>query len=134
GISGLGVAQGAVRKGYKVCLLERHELATQTSASSLRIIHGGLRYLQSLDFERVRSSIRAQSAILEIYPSIVKPLKCLHPVDSFGLKSKSLCSVAAAAYNYLYKSETGHSNGARVRRLSKVVGAPPLKSKRVLLW
>ena len=55
GVSGLGVATEAARRGYSVVLLEKQQCCGGTSASSLRIIHGGLRYLQSLDFSRVKA-------------------------------------------------------------------------------
>ena len=88
GISGLGVAWKAAARGLKVVLLEKGELCRATSDNSLRIIHGGLRYLQQMNIKRVLDSAKEQSDLLRIAPDLIKPLWCVMPLSKFGLKSK----------------------------------------------
>ena len=63
----------------RTALLERDDFGTATSANSLRIVHGGLRYLQSLDMRRVRASSRERAIMLRIAPHLISPLECVVP-------------------------------------------------------
>ena len=99
GISGLGVALRACQAGYSVALIEQGTLASATSANSLRIIHGGLRYLQHFDLPRVIESVRAQSSLLTDFPDLVVPLPCVMPVKSYGLKSRIPSACAGILYS-----------------------------------
>jgi glycerol-3-phosphate dehydrogenase len=56
GIHGAWIALRAARAGFKTALIERNDFGAATSANSLKVLHGGLRYLQHLDFRRMRSS------------------------------------------------------------------------------
>ena len=58
GIYGLTVACDAAQRGLSVALVERNDFGSGTSFNHLRTIHGGLRYLQSLDIARARESVR----------------------------------------------------------------------------
>jgi glycerol-3-phosphate dehydrogenase len=60
GIHGAWIALRAAQAGYRVALIERDDFGAATSANSLKILHGGLRYLQNLDLLRMRSSICAR--------------------------------------------------------------------------
>ncbi len=101
GVSGLGAALSALQSGYSVAVLERSELGQATSSASLRIMHGGLRYLQQADFTRVMHSARAQQSLLSDYPDIMQPLRCLMPLKSCGLKSAFPMRCAGALYSLL---------------------------------
>ncbi|HET9229063.1 MAG TPA: FAD-dependent oxidoreductase, partial [Thermoanaerobaculia bacterium] len=70
----------AARRGLSVLLLERDDFGGATSWNSLRIVHGGLRYLQSLDFARYRESAAERRWFLETFPDLVEPLPCLMPL------------------------------------------------------
>ena len=59
GIHGACAAWEAARRGLRVALVEADDFGHATSSNSLRTFHGGLRYLQQLDFKRMRESIRA---------------------------------------------------------------------------
>jgi glycerol-3-phosphate dehydrogenase len=58
GIYGLTIAYDAAQRGLSVALIERDDFGSGTSFNHLRTIHGGLRYLQKLDFARARESVR----------------------------------------------------------------------------
>ena len=79
GIHGVALAFEASRRGYRAVLLERADFGGGTSWSSLRIVHGGLRYLQSLDLRRFRESAAEQRWFLRHFPDLVRPLPCLMP-------------------------------------------------------
>ncbi len=87
GISGLGVALEAAKNGFSCLVIEKGKCCKATSDNSLRIIHGGLRYLQHLDFSRVLESAHAQAELLKMAPDLVIPLPCVMPLSRFGLKS-----------------------------------------------
>lgn len=72
GINGVGVAQAAAAKGYRTLLLEKNAtLAQETSARSSKLIHGGLRYLESFEFSLVRESLKERNLLLKLAPELV---------------------------------------------------------------
>src|SRR3954452_14910652 len=74
GIYGLTIAYDAAQRGLSVALVERNDFGSGSSFNHLRTIHGGLRYLQSLDVCRARESIRERRTIARIAPHAVRPL------------------------------------------------------------
>ena len=72
GIHGVGVAQAASAAGHSVLLLEKHGTATGTSSRSSKLIHGGLRYLEQLQFGLVRECLQERELLLELAPELVK--------------------------------------------------------------
>ena len=81
GINGAGVARDAAGRGLDVLLCEQHDLASHTSSSSTKLIHGGLRYLEYYDFGLVRKSLREREIVLSAAPHIVWPLRFVLPHD-----------------------------------------------------
>jgi glycerol-3-phosphate dehydrogenase len=82
GVQGIALALEAARRGISTLLLERGDFAAATSANSLRIVHGGLRYLQSFDLPRFRVSVAERRWFLLSFPDLVEPLPCLMPLYS----------------------------------------------------
>ncbi len=78
GIYGITLALEAGRRGIKSLLLEKGDFGEYTSFNSLKIIHGGLRYLQSLDLHRFKESVRERSWFLKHFPRLEKsnPVGC----------------------------------------------------------
>jgi glycerol-3-phosphate dehydrogenase len=72
GIHGAGVAQAAAARGHSVLVLEQNGLASGTSSRSSKLIHGGLRYLESAQFGLVRESLRERATLLRIAPELVR--------------------------------------------------------------
>src|SRR6202044_3205096 len=72
GIHGAGVLQAAAAAGHSALLIERHTLASGTSSKSSKLIHGGLRYLESAHFALVRESLRERAVHLRIAPELVE--------------------------------------------------------------
>lgn len=77
GIQGAGVAQAAAAAGYSVLVVEQTAPAAGTSSKSSKLIHGGLRYLESAQFGLVRESLRERALLLRLAPELVK-LRPLH--------------------------------------------------------
>src|SRR5207253_8781590 len=73
GIYGLAIAYDAAQRGLGVALVERHDFGSGASFNHLRTIHGGLRYLQSLDVARPRESVRERRALARIAPHALRP-------------------------------------------------------------
>jgi len=71
GIHGLTAAYDAAQRGLSVALVERGDFGSATSFNHLKTIHGGLRYLQTADFARMRESIRERRAFARIAPRFV---------------------------------------------------------------
>jgi glycerol-3-phosphate dehydrogenase len=94
GIYGAFAAWDAALRGLSVALLEKGDFGGATSSNSLKIIHGGLRYLQHADFKRMRESIRERRILMGIAPHLVHPLPCLMPTYGHGLKGREAMAVA----------------------------------------
>lgn len=73
GIYGLTIAYDAAQRGLAVALIERDDFGSGASFNHLRTIHGGLRYLQTLDLRRARESVRERRTIARIAPHAVRP-------------------------------------------------------------
>jgi glycerol-3-phosphate dehydrogenase len=96
GIQGACIAWDAALRGLRVALVERDDFGSATSAHSLRIIHGGLRYLTRGDFPRMQESIRERSALLRIAPGLVEPLPVLIPTGLPGVPPRLAIGAAVA--------------------------------------
>jgi glycerol-3-phosphate dehydrogenase len=72
GIHGVGCAQAAAARGYKTLLIEKSQLAAGTSGRSSKLIHGGLRYLESGQYRLVRESLRERGLLLKLAPDLVR--------------------------------------------------------------
>src|SRR5437764_1493437 len=88
GIYGLAIAYDAAQRGLGVALVERHDFGSGASFNHLRTIHGGLRYLQSLDVARARESVRERRALARIAPHTVQPLAFALPLSRSVMKGK----------------------------------------------
>lgn len=96
GIYGAACLREASLRGLSAALLEKDDFCGATSANSLKLIHGGLRYLQQLDFLRMRESIAARRALLRTAPHLVHPIACLMPTTRKFMKSRPVLSAALA--------------------------------------
>jgi glycerol-3-phosphate dehydrogenase len=81
GICGLTIAYDCAQRGLSVALIERRDFGSGASFNHLRTLHGGLRYLQTLDFARARESVNERRALARIAPAAVSPLRFLLPLS-----------------------------------------------------
>jgi glycerol-3-phosphate dehydrogenase len=82
------LAWEASSRGLQVVLLEQDDFGSAASANSLKIVHGGLRYLQKLDIKRARASAAERSVFLRIAPHLVRPLGCVLPTRRHLLRGR----------------------------------------------
>jgi len=94
GIYGACVAWDATLRGLSVALVEQADFGAATSSNSLKIIHGGLRYLQHADFRRMRESITERRTLMQIAPHLVHPLPILVPTYGHGLQGPEVFAAA----------------------------------------
>jgi len=81
GIHGAVIAYELAVAGYKTAIIDKNDFTAATSANSLKIIHGGIRYLQDFDIQRMRESIYSRSYFLTKAPHLVKTLPCIMSVQ-----------------------------------------------------
>ena len=101
GIHGAAVARDAVGRGLKVMLAEKGDYACATSSASSKLIHGGLRYLERLEFGLVRESLVERAQLLNAAPHLVTPLRFLLPVYDWQRRQALTLRAALALYDAL---------------------------------
>ncbi|MBC7723820.1 MAG: glycerol-3-phosphate dehydrogenase/oxidase [Burkholderiaceae bacterium] len=81
GIVGTGSALDAATRGLRVGMVEARDWASGTSSRSSKLVHGGIRYLEQLDFRLVREALKERGLLLQrIAPHLVKPVRFLYPL------------------------------------------------------
>lgn len=101
GVYGCMLALESARRGLRPMLLERDDFGQHTSGSWLRILHGGLRYLQTLDLPRHVESVLERRWFLRNFPDLVEPLRCVMPLYRRGLRRRWVMSGALGANDAL---------------------------------
>jgi len=79
GATGLGIAVDASSRGYRTLLLEAHDFAKGTSSRSTKLVHGGVRYLEQLNFSLVMEALRERGLLYENAPHLVQNLGFVVP-------------------------------------------------------
>lgn len=101
GIHGVCVARDAAHRGLKVALIERDDFGAATSHNSLKLVHGGFRYLQHFDVRRLRQSVRERRYWLKAAPHLVRPLKFVMPLYGHATRGPEALWVASHLYGLL---------------------------------
>lgn len=132
GIHGAGVAQAAAAAGWRVLLLEKTAVASGTSSRSSKLIHGGLRYLESGQWRLVRESLAEREILLRLAPGLVRRVPFLIPIYTFttrppwkiraGLSLYALLGGLApeARFRSLPRAAWGDLDGLRAGGLRRV--------------
>ncbi len=115
GITGAAVARDAASRGLAVALLEREDWASGTSWRSSKLIHGGLRYLQTGDIGLVFESLSERAKLLRLAPHLVVPLEFLFASLRDRWVSPLLLEIGLTLYDFLALGRSPR----RHRRLSK---------------
>ena len=115
GIHGAGAAQAAAAAGYSVLVLEQTALAAGTSSRSSKLIHGGLRYLESAQFNLVRECLNERALLLKNAPELVKLKPFYIPI--YPETSRRPWQVRSGLA--LYATLGGLSNDTRFRQIPK---------------
>ncbi|HSA52648.1 MAG TPA: glycerol-3-phosphate dehydrogenase/oxidase, partial [Yinghuangia sp.] len=119
GVVGAGTALDAVTRGLSVGLVEARDWASGTSSRSSKLIHGGLRYLEMLDFALVREALRERGLMVQrLAPHLVRPVPFLYPLQHHAWE-RAYVGSGIALYDTMGVSG-GHARGLpRHRHLSK---------------
>ncbi len=127
GVTGTGAALDAASRGLSVALIEARDYAAGASSKSSKLIHGGLRYLEMLDFGLVREALRERRLLLtELAPHLVRPVPFLWPLTHRGWERPYV-----GAGLLLYDSLGGRRAVPRARHLSRAQAlrlAPALRA------
>jgi glycerol-3-phosphate dehydrogenase len=125
GIIGCGIARDAALRGLHVALVEQRDFGGGTTAASTRIVHGGLRYLEMLDFRLVRLDLRERETLLRIAPHLVSPLEFVIPFFAGSRLSRLKLRAGLALYDALSydKSLPSHRllSASRARALDRAL-------------
>ena len=101
GIFGACAAWDATQRGLTVALLEKGDFSHATSAHHMKMVHGGIRYLQHGDVYRVWESSRERAALLKVAPHLVHPLPVIMPTYGHGKKGKAVLGTGVFLYDLL---------------------------------
>lgn len=106
GIHGATAAQCASLSGLRVLLLERSDFAAETSSRSSKMLHGGFRYLQHLDFVQVLEGVRARERYFKIARHIAKPARFLLPVHKTAWWHRFPLAVGFWIYDFFIRDRS----------------------------
>lgn len=104
GINGCGIARDLAGRGLRVLLCEQDDLASHTSSSSTKLIHGGLRYLEYGEFGLVRKALLEREVLLKSAPHIMWPLRFVMPHDP-GMRPAWMIRAGLFLYDHLAPRE-----------------------------
>jgi glycerol-3-phosphate dehydrogenase len=112
GITGAGVALDAASRGYSVALVEKADHASGTSSRSSKLVHGGLRYLQSFDLGLVREALLERQLMVKLAPHLVRPLEMVVPAFD-GARPDRLVGIGLNMYDVMATPGLRGRRGAR---------------------
>ncbi len=119
GVVGAGSAFDATTRGLSVALVEAQDWASGTSSRSTKLIHGGIRYLQMLDFALVHEALTERGLLLEkIAPHLVAKMPFLYPLRH-RVYERAYTAFGIALYDALAHSMRNARGVPRQRQLSR---------------
>ena len=126
GVYGIMAALVASQRNLKTLLLERDDFGSATSFNSLRIIHGGIRYLQNLDFLKFFESVSDRKWFFQNFPDLVEPIACLMPLYGKGVFRPSIFKAALLLNDIL-----SFKRNEKVSKNSKLLNGKVIKAEEV---
>lgn len=128
GITGAAAARDASARGMRVALVEREDFATGTSSRSSKLIHGGVRYLENLEFGLVFEALAERALLLKTVPHMVRPLPFYMAVYRGDAHSRALLNLGLWLYDLLalFRTPEFHRSFSRDALLREI---PFLKSE-----
>ena len=126
GINGCAIAREAALNGWSVLLVEKDDLASHTSSASPKLIHGGLRYLETYEFKLVREALQERKRLLKAAPNLIHPIAIVLPQDN---AVRPWWMVRAGLYLYDMLAGFGNLPRSRMLRRRDQAFSIPLKGK-----
>jgi len=105
GITGAWLSLHCAQQGYKTALIEKADYASQTSSASSKMLHGGIRYLQQMQFDKVRESAMERAEYIYAAPHLSKTLPFVIPTYPDFKRSKFFLRCGMLAYQALCLGE-----------------------------
>jgi glycerol-3-phosphate dehydrogenase len=119
GVVGAGAALDAATRGLSVGILEARDWASGTSSRSSKLIHGGLRYLEMLDFRLVREALKERGLLLQrLAPHLVRPVPFVYPLTHRGWE-RPYVALGLGLYDALAAVSSTASGVPRHKHLTK---------------
>ncbi|MEO3777561.1 glycerol-3-phosphate dehydrogenase/oxidase [Micromonospora sp. B11E3] len=120
GINGLAIARDAAGRGLSVVVVDRGDVGAGTTATSSRLIHGGLKYLERYDFTLVHESIRERHLLFRNAPHLVHDYPMLIPFYAGDSRPGPLIRLGLAAFDVLAAGRgRGRSRGMSTRAIGR---------------
>lgn len=128
GIVGAGILRDAARRGLRAALFEREDIASGTSSRSSKLIHGGLRYLETFQFSLVFESTHERSRLMRLSRNLVHPLPFLLPIHRSS--RNGLAKITAGMWLYdILASFSNYKMHRVLGRRSLLAQEPSLRSE-----
>lgn len=134
GIHGAGCAQAAAAAGHSVLLLEQTDIAAGSSSRSSKLIHGGLRYLETGQFRLVRESLHERTTLLRIAPDLVQLRKFHIPVYRTTRRQPWQLRFGLGMYAALSGFARGAGFGSVSRREWEQLDGLTTRGLKAVLW
>jgi glycerol-3-phosphate dehydrogenase len=101
GVNGLAVARESQLRGFSTMVVDGQDFGAGTSGASSRLVHGGIRYLENLEFGLVRESLKERERLLHTAPHLVKPFPLLIPFYRHNRRHPVILSLGMLLYDVL---------------------------------
>ena len=111
GITGASVARDAALRGLSTVLVERDDFASGTSSRSSKLIHGGLRYLQTYQFAMVHESVREREVMMRIAPHLATLRPFLYLIYEGDPEGRALLNLGLTFYDAFARAPRGAGTG-----------------------
>jgi glycerol-3-phosphate dehydrogenase len=129
GMAGAGVARDLALRGLSVALFEKSDFSSGTTSRSSKLIHGGLRYLELLDFGLVRESLRERETLRRLAPHQVRPLPFLVPIYADSTRSLIMVRIGLRLYDWLSPGRGRRERYRVLRPLEAVALEPAIRAE-----
>ncbi len=128
GVTGAGTALDAASRGLSVALVEARDFASGTSSRSSKLMHGGLRYLEQLNFGLVREALHERTLMLDrLCPHLVRPIPFLYPL-THHVWERAYVGAGIALYDVMAGRNTRMPRHRHLTRRQALRVAPSLRS------
>jgi len=124
GITGAGCLRDGAMRGLRIALFEKSDFAYGTSGRSSKLIHGGIRYLETLEWKLVFEASRERKILVTTAPRIVRPLPFLYPV--YKDHRRGLFMVSAGISLYYLMSLFRNIGQSRIQGKQKTLQLEPV--------
>ncbi len=130
GINGAGAARDAAMRGMKVALIEANDFASGTSSRSSKMVHGGIRYLENLEFHLVFEALSERQKLFSLAPHLVHHIRFMLPLYETGRVGMAKMGLGMWAYDALSLFQAEMHEHLNVKQ--SVARQPLLQAKQLL--